>query len=173
MMLTIPFNLPEPKGILSISQLFTILSAVEDLETVTPRVYAQCEECFRSTLIEYHQSSRTGFGSNAFQTGNSSYVLPRSPRALLAKSVSSLTAESSFSLIGSDLIESARGPGRAAVESGGPASTTSSSGLHDHDEGWKRGWDWRAGLAEDVKGSDVLRLLRLGLARGLSLRALG
>lgn len=37
----------------------------------------------------------------------------------------------------------------------------------------QRGWDWRAGLPEDAKGSDILRILRLGLARGLSFGALG
>lgn len=36
-----------------------------------------------------------------------------------------------------------------------------------------REWDWRAGLPEDTKGEDVLRMLRLGLANGLTLEALG
>lgn len=36
-----------------------------------------------------------------------------------------------------------------------------------------RGWDWRAGLPESAKGEDILRMLRLGLARGLSQGALG
>ena len=48
----------ENTPVLSMSQQFTILSAIEDLETVTPRVYSQCEECFRSALIEYHSSER-------------------------------------------------------------------------------------------------------------------
>jgi len=32
----------------------------------------------------------------------------------------------------------------------------------------KRGWDWRKGLGEDVKGEDVLRILRLGLAKDIA-----
>lgn len=32
----------------------------------------------------------------------------------------------------------------------------------------KRGWDWRKGLAEDAKGMDVLRILRLGLANDIA-----
>lgn len=32
----------------------------------------------------------------------------------------------------------------------------------------EREWDWRAGLGEDTTGEQVLRMLRLGLARGLS-----
>jgi hypothetical protein len=39
--------------------------------------------------------------------------------------------------------------------------------------GAEREWDWRAGLTEDAKGEDILRMLRLGLAGGLSLGALG
>lgn len=37
----------------------------------------------------------------------------------------------------------------------------------------QRGWDYRAGLAENVRGGDVLRMLRLGLARGVSYGVLG
>ena len=32
----------------------------------------------------------------------------------------------------------------------------------------KRGWDWRKGLARDTKGEDVLRILRLGLAKDIA-----
>lgn len=32
----------------------------------------------------------------------------------------------------------------------------------------KRGWDWRNGLAEEAKGEDVLRMLRLGLAKDIA-----
>jgi hypothetical protein len=138
----------EPTALLTVSQQFTILSAIEDLETVTPRVYAQCEECFRSTLTEYHSrdSDRP------------------SPRSLLKKSVNLNT--SSFSVIGNDILETARtrsGSGSASV--GGSAVLVGG----DAD----RGWDWRAGLSEDVSGEDILRMLRLGLAKGLSCGALG
>ncbi|KAF7134192.1 hypothetical protein CNMCM5793_005920 [Aspergillus hiratsukae] len=156
--------------VLSMSQQFTILSAIEDLETVTPRVYAQCEECFRSTLIEYHSSERASSGG---RSAAESYVLPPSPRALLKKSVSSLTASSTFSFIGSDMIESARNrtmSGSGSVTGSGvlvPRPGDGAQGSHE------RGWDWRAALPEDIKGEEVLKMLRLGLARGLSFGALG
>ncbi|KAJ5807582.1 hypothetical protein N7447_011038 [Penicillium robsamsonii] len=148
----------QPTPVLSISQQFTILSAIEDLETVTPRVYAQCEECFRSTLLEYQSS--TG-GSDG---------LP-SPRSLLKKSVSNFS--SSFAFIGNDMLESAR----TRSGSGSNPTSVGSSGVLVPAPGDKasadRGWDWRAGLPETAKGEDILRMLRLGLARGLSHGAMG
>ena len=32
----------------------------------------------------------------------------------------------------------------------------------------KRGWDWRSGISANTTGEDVLRILRLGLARDLA-----
>lgn len=121
---------------------------MEDLETVTPRVYAQCEECFRSTLLERRSSDS---------------FAPSSPRALLKKSVSSLSA-STFSIIGNELLERSGSVGSSGVLVPRPG---------DQEAGRARGWDWRAGLPETTKAEDVLRMLRLGLARGLSLGALG
>lgn len=143
---------------LSVSEQFTILSAIEDLETVTPRVFAQCEECFRSTLLA-NQSS----GDSA----RNGFTAP-SPRAVLKKSVSSLSA-STFSLIGSDMLESARSGAGLSVGNSGVLVTYPG----DKDAARARGWDWRVGLSEATKGADVLRLLRLGLAKGLSYGALG
>ncbi|KAL5045093.1 hypothetical protein BDW71DRAFT_90987 [Aspergillus fruticulosus] len=150
----------ESSSILNPSQQSAILSAIEDLETVTPRVYAQCEECFRSTLLEYH-SKQAGKASD-------SCVLPPSPRALLKKSVSSLTASSTFSIIGSDMLG-----GRTRSSSGSAEGSGVLVPRHHEKTPSEREWDWRAGLAEDAKGEDVLQMLRLGLAKGLSLAALG
>lgn len=36
------------------------------------------------------------------------------------------------------------------------------------EEGEKRGWDWRKGLPEGATGEDVLRILRLGLAKDIA-----
>ncbi|KAL2824786.1 hypothetical protein BDW59DRAFT_147089 [Aspergillus cavernicola] len=148
-------------SVLTTSQQFAILSAIEDLETVTPRVYAQCEECFRSTLLEY-------YSSKAGKTAES-YVLPPSPRALLKKSVSSLTGSSTFSIIGSDMLELARTRSLSGSAEGSGVLIPRSEGAVASE----REWDWRAGLTEEAKGEDVLRMLRLGLASGLSLGALG
>ncbi|KAJ5273858.1 hypothetical protein N7478_008983 [Penicillium angulare] len=149
----------QPNPILSVAQQFTILSAIEDIETVTPRVFAQCEECFRSTLLEIQNPGQKS------QEGHQ----PPSPRALLKKSVSSLSA-STFSLIGNDMLESARnGFGPTSVSSSGVLVPH----LSDKDAGRARGWDWRVGLPGTLKGQDVLHMLRLGLAQGLSHGALG
>jgi hypothetical protein len=61
------------------------------------------------------------------------------------------------------------------LESGRPGST---SGVlvprpGENPAQIERGWDWRAGLPEDAKAEDVLRVLRLGLAKGMSFAALG
>ncbi|KAJ9301220.1 hypothetical protein DTO271G3_1355 [Paecilomyces variotii] len=156
----------QPTALLTLSQQSTILSAVEDLETVTPRVYAQCEECFRSTLVHYHSYERS---STSGSDSSASFVLPPSPRTLLKKSVSNATASSGFSLIGNEMFGS---------HSRSRSGSGSGSGILVPRPGQKsetvqRGWDWRAGLPEDAKGSDILRILRLGLARGLSFGALG
>ncbi|KAL4779431.1 hypothetical protein BJX76DRAFT_89288 [Aspergillus varians] len=150
-------------SVLTTSQQFAILSAIEDLETVTPRVYAQCEECFRSTLLEYY--SKQGYSGKAPE----SYVLPPSPRALLKKSVSSLTGSSTFSIIGSDMLESARTRSSSGSAEGSGVLVPRGEGAVQSE----REWDWRAGLAEDTTGEDVIRMLRLGLASGLSFGALG
>jgi hypothetical protein len=137
---------PEPTPILTVSQQFTILSAIEDLETVTPRVFAQCEECFRSTLLGY----------NVSEGG------PLSPNTVLKKSLSSLSA-STFSVIGNEMFSGPASAGSSGVPVPRPGDK----------DGRARGWDWRAGLPETTRGEDVLRMLRLGLARGLSFGSLG
>lgn len=59
----------------------------------------------------------------------------------------------------------------------GPTSVGSSGVLvprpGDKDAGRARGWDWRVGLPDTTNGQDILSMLRLGLARGLSKSALG
>jgi hypothetical protein len=153
----------DPSPLLSLSQQSTILSAVEDLETVTPRVFAQCEECFRSTIMRYHSERAAASGS---LMASQSFTRPPSPRALLKKSVSSLTASSSFSLIGSEMLDSQAHSGSGSASGVLVPHPTSDAVV-------QRGWDWRAGLPEDTKGEDVLKILRLGLAKGLSFGALG
>lgn len=77
---------------------------------------------------------------------------PPSPRALLAKSTASLSASraaSDFSKIGSNLT--------SAVSKSGTAG-----------DQVQRVWDWRLGLKKDATGEDVLKILRLGLAREMS-----
>jgi len=84
---------------------------------------------------------------------------PPSPRELLKKSISNLTSSSGFSLVGSSMLEESEvssNMGRRRRSSGG--------GVLDA----KRGWDWRKGLKREAKGEDLLRILRLGLARDVA-----
>ena len=129
----------EPKSILSLRQCFAVLKAIEDLQTVTSRVYAQCEECFRAATAAFEGRSA-----------------PAAPRELLKKSMSSMTSAGSFSLVGSSMLDS-----RTTEGSGSRA-------LIKPEEGKRRGWDWRKGLAKDARGDDVLRILRLGLAKDIA-----
>jgi len=73
----------------------------------------------------------------------------------MKKSVSSLSASGHFSIIDSTMSKS------------NPGSKSGSSGvLINHET--KRGWDWREGMKEHASGEDLLKILRLGLAREIS-----
>ncbi|KAK4989417.1 hypothetical protein LTR66_007067 [Elasticomyces elasticus] len=134
--------LNQPKKIFSPEQVFALLRAVEDLQTVTRRVYQQAETLFKSAMGSYSGSPAT------------------SPHDLLKKSISGLTG-SSYSLVGESML--------ARSHSGGSALGSEGSGvLVDGDV--KRGWDWRAGVAalqlgRKLLGEDVLSILRVELAR--------
>lgn len=155
-----PFNPPPPqkepltppiesKRILSLPQCFALLKAIEDLQTVTPRVYAQCEECFRSTLAAAHGTQKAP-----------------SPQDMLRKTVSSMTSSSVFSLVGSSMLES-------ETNTGGTGSGSEVMVKKPNDDGKvgggvKRGWDWRGLVGREVSGEEVLRTMRLGLAKEIS-----
>lgn len=70
--------------------------------------------------------------------------------------MSSMTSAGSFSLVGSSMLDSRTTEG------------SSSRALVKPEEVKRRGWDWRKGLARDAKGEDVLRILRLGLAKDIA-----
>lgn len=129
----------ESKMLLPLPQCFALLKAIEDLQNVTSRVYAQCEEFFRSTLAACEGR-----------------VAPASPRNLFKKTMSSMTSASSFSLVGSSMIQS------------GSSDMSNSRALVKSGKDEKRGWDWRTGLGDGAKGEDVLRILRLGLAKDIA-----
>lgn len=129
----------QPKRTLTLRHLYDLLAAVEDLDTAPSMIRAQCEECFATTLAAAHDSS------------------PPNPHHLLQKSTSNLTtASSQYSLIGSTEFGSVEGQ---STES----STVLVKGGSVDDA--KRGWDWRRGYGKDAKGDDVVRVLRLGVAR--------
>ena len=113
--------------------------------------------------MRYHSEHAAASGN---LVASQSFTMPPSPRTLLKKSVSSLTVSSSFSLIGSEMLDS-QAHSRSGSASGVLVPHPTSDAVV------RRGWDWRAYLPEDAKGEDVLRILRLGLAKGLSFGALG
>jgi hypothetical protein len=120
----------------SLPQLFALMQVVEDLQTIGPRIYAQCEALFQTSL------------ENAYGTD-----VP-SPRALLRKETSGMTASSQFSLVGSSLLNS---QDNGMVTSGDSGVLISNGNL-------QRGWDWRKELSKTSKGEDVLKIMRLQLA---------
>lgn len=130
---------PEPTRILSLPQLLTLLAAIEDLQTAHPRIYARCTDCLASTLAVAHGTQR-----------------PPLPREMMKKSISSLTSSGAFSLVGSSMLEELE----EGLESGSGVVDRKGKGKEE-----KRGWDWRSGVKVETTGEDVLRILRLGLAR--------
>ncbi|KAI9797215.1 MAG: hypothetical protein M1833_005624 [Piccolia ochrophora] len=130
----------QPIRILTLPQTFALLQAIEDLQTVHTRVYAQCDEFYRSAVAASQ-------GSQA-----------PSPRATLKKSISSMTSSSGFSLIGSSMLGDGPKDGRGETSSLGSSGVLVKGHI-------KRGWDWRKILGVHANGSDVCRVLRLGIAR--------
>lgn len=99
-------------------------------------IRTQCEEVLTTTLSAAHDSS-------------SSHSLQKSTSNLT-------TASSQFSLIGSADFGSANGQSAessAVLVKGG------------HVDESKRGWDWRRGFPKGASGEDIIRVLRLGIAK--------
>ncbi|KIX04545.1 uncharacterized protein Z518_05415 [Rhinocladiella mackenziei CBS 650.93] len=141
------------KRVLTTEQMYSLLAAIEDLSTVSSRVYDATEECLQAALRNFHGSQ------------------PPSPQAMLKKSMSSGTNSSfSFSMMGSEML------GRSEITSMGTGgkSVGSSGVLVPHGKGdAARGWDWRSKFKDrHVSGRDVVRVLRMGLAEELSLAEL-
>lgn len=132
-------------SILSTAQLYTLLKTIEDLQSVSERIYKDCE-AFLQTVI----ASTPGLKG-------------RGPMDLLSKSSSGLSGtDGSFSLVGSSMMASQLNKSMSANGAiGGSGTLTAGSNV-------KRGWDWRSGLEAGMKGEDLLRILRLNLARQLA-----
>jgi hypothetical protein len=117
-------------------QIETLLRAIEDLQTVGPRIYNVCSEFLETVL-----ASAQGLKGSA-------------PSDMLRKSTSNLSA-GSFSMVGSSMLASQM------------KQSMSSSGVLVKGN-IKRGWDWRKNASANMKGDDLLRILRLGLAKALA-----
>ena len=145
----------EGKRTLNASQMYALLAAIEDLQTVNLRVYDATEECLQAALRNYHGSA------------------PPSPHAMLKKSVSSgANSNFSFSFMGSEMLGSESAGGKS-MGSSGVMVGSGSEGEEKVDMKVEREGDWRAGFREKgASGKDVLETLRLGIARELSLAEL-
>jgi hypothetical protein len=142
----------EESGVFTSEQLYALLAAIEDLETVSDRVYAATEECMRAAI------------------NNFAGEVPPSPRDMLKKSMSSGTNSNfSFSMMGSEMLA-------RSGESGGGKSVGSAVLVRpDKGDGVHRGWDWRSrfvGKEVEGLGRAVLRELRRAVAQELSLKDL-
>jgi hypothetical protein len=159
-----------PKRIFTTPQIYALLAAIEDLSSVSSRVFAATEECLCATFREFAGSR------------------PASPRALLKKS---MTADSgsnsafSYSVLGSEmmgksLISDASGGSASAVMVGKAKGQGRGAG-HAKENASDKGWDWRErfttdgeggahddGDAIDAKAHEILKVLRIGLAEELA-----
>ncbi|RFU29359.1 hypothetical protein B7463_g6952, partial [Scytalidium lignicola] len=75
------------------------------------------------------------------------------PHDMLRKSTSNISGASSFSLVESSMVASQLKQSMSGSLSIGNV---------------KRGWDWRSGLTANTSSADILRVLRLGLAKDLA-----
>ncbi|MCJ1313704.1 hypothetical protein MMC25_007383 [Agyrium rufum] len=128
--------------ILDMSQIMLLLATIEDLQTVSPRVYALCEDCLQATLSAQRKTGRR----------------PLETREMMKKSLSASGSGSSFELVGSELLQMADNDVEMGDADGNVSAKKDLKSI-------KRGWDWRQGLKGDATGNDVIRILRLGLAK--------
>ncbi|KAM5432625.1 hypothetical protein McanMca71_007400 [Microsporum canis] len=176
---------PNPNQFLNTDQQLTILAAIEDLQTVTERVYEQCEACLQSALyhrLHFDEGNDTGAGNSFTNSGPSmSAFFATSPQKLLKKSISSTTLTSGFTLIGSEMLEGSQSisgsremgdSGFLVPRSGVSGSKSKGKDSQNDVQRIQRGWDWRDKAPEGVKGEDILKKLRLLLARGIAFGAL-
>lgn len=138
------------KRIFNSEQLYALLAAIEDLETVNDRVYNATEECMEAALRNYRGSA------------------PPSPHAMLKKSVSSGTNSNfSFSMMGSEMLA------RSADSLGGTSIDSTFMVGKNPREAVARGWDWRSRFKDPSNtGAEVLKRLRTSIAQELSIAVL-
>ncbi|KAF2150812.1 hypothetical protein K461DRAFT_244666 [Myriangium duriaei CBS 260.36] len=119
-------------------QLIALLRAIEDLQTVSSRIYDQAETLFQASMSD-------------FQSGRATDPQDLAKSLQMGKSTSNL-AGSTYGMVNS----------RGSIES----EQAGAAGGSGEDS---RAWDWRRGLAltagKSAKGSDVLRILRIAIAR--------
>lgn len=139
----------EGARVLTCNQMYNLLAAIEDLETVNDRVYRATEDCMEAALRNFNGSP------------------PPSPHMMLKKSVSSGTNSNfSFSMMGSEMLRSADSVGGKSVGSAVLIGSSEQSKAN-------RGWDWREEFQDAGNaGKQILRRLRIGIAKELSVTSI-
>lgn len=130
-------------GALTLAHVDALLKAVEDAATITGRVRAAAEDFFSVVLAAAPGGLKGSTPTDLLRRTTST-----------RSSGSTTTGTGSFMLTGSSMLAS-----QLQRSMSGPSSGASVA----------RGWDWRSGLvASQASSADVLRRLRVGLARELA-----
>ncbi|KAG9688360.1 hypothetical protein KCU95_g9851, partial [Aureobasidium melanogenum] len=137
----------QTKQILKTPHLLTLIRAIEDLETITPGIYAQNSAVFNAAINTYLSNSNTP-----------NIVTSQSSTPDLSKSIAGLKQSVSWNMVNSS--------GSIASEQNGNGSDSSAGGMGGIQV--KRAWDWRVGAVymkgKSVKSEDVMRVLRCQVA---------
>lgn len=128
----------EPRRILKPAQIFAILRAVEDISSVSESIFSTCEQCLDATMSDAR--------------GKPSQSL----KSTLRKSTNALTDASR-----SHLLES-------TVQSSGAGGDALRRTGQKKGQDVERAWDWRKGLSSTTSGHDVLKIVRVALAREIA-----
>lgn len=126
--------------------LLTLIRAIEDLETITPGIYAQNSAVFSAAIQSYLSNSTTP-----------TTLTPSSSTPDLGKSIAGLKQSVSWNMVNSS--------GSITSEQNG--NSDASAGVMGGIQ-VKRAWDWRIGAVymkgKSVKPEDVMRVLRCQVA---------
>lgn len=141
-----------PHRTLRLPQLYALLAAIEDFATAGRLVKTQCEEVLQTALSAARGDTSLPDPKTALKHSNSN-----------SNSTSGLGG-SVYSLIGSQDFSVSTGGGNSAE--GSAVFVPSATGKKGEKTGdTERGWDWRRGFPRGASGEEVIRVLRLGVAR--------
>lgn len=121
---------------------------------MSPRIYKQCEDCLQSSLSHHFEHDTRMESEDYSSTSPSTSFGAAPPRSLLQKSILGQSGLSGFSLIEHEMMSASK---IRQFDEG-----------HRPDEHFKREWDWRVGVEKNFQGEDIIRMLRLHLAKGLA-----
>jgi len=127
--------------------LLTLIRAIEDLETITPGIYAQNSAVFSAAINSYLSNS-----------SSPTTLTPSSSTPDLSKSIAGLKQSVSWNMVKSS--------GSIASEQNGSGGDSSAGVMGGYQV--QRAWDWRVGAVhmkgKAVQPKDVMRVLRCQVA---------